>query len=65
VTCSGWGATQEDSLHFHCVVIDGVFDVTATGGVVFHAATGLEANAMAHRWTPPVCQAFIQRRREG
>ena len=28
-------------------VIDGVFDATPAGGVVFHAATGLEANAIA------------------
>jgi Putative transposase len=29
------------------VVIDGVFDSAATGGVVFHAATGLDAQAFA------------------
>jgi len=31
----------------HCVVIDGVFDSTPTGGVIFSAASGLEANAIA------------------
>jgi hypothetical protein len=30
-----------------CVVIDGVFDATPTGGVVFHAATRIDANAIA------------------
>jgi len=34
-------------LHSHRVVIGGVFDATPTGGVVFHATTGLEANAIA------------------
>jgi hemerythrin-like domain-containing protein len=34
-------------LHFHCVVIDGVFDSATTGGVIFSAATGLDANAIA------------------
>ena len=42
-----FGSTLNPHLHSHCVVIDGVFDATATGGVVFHAATGLEANAIA------------------
>jgi len=28
-------------LHFHCVVIDGVFDAAAAGAVIFHVATGL------------------------
>ena len=34
-------------LHFHCLVIDGVFDAAAAGGVIFHAATGLDATAIA------------------
>ena len=34
-------------LHVHCVVIDGVFDAAAAGGVIFHAATGLDATAIA------------------
>jgi hypothetical protein len=29
-------------LHFHCVVIDGMSDTTAAGGVVFHANAGLD-----------------------
>jgi hypothetical protein len=47
------------------VIIDGVFASATAGGVTFHSAAGIEANAIAHRWTPPVCQAIIQRRREG
>ena len=38
-----FGSTLNAHLHFHCVVIDGVFDATAAGGVVFHAASGLDA----------------------
>jgi hypothetical protein len=33
-------------LHFHYVIIDGVFDA-ATGGVIFRTATELDANAIA------------------
>ena len=33
-----FGSTLNAHLHFHCVVIDGVFDAAAAGGVVFHAA---------------------------
>jgi hypothetical protein len=51
-----FGSSLNPHLHFHCVVIDGVFDATATGGVVFHAATGLEANAIAQ------VQAQVRRR---
>ena len=47
---------RDDALHFHCVVIDGVFDATAAGGVIFKAATGLEANAIAQ------VQAQVRRR---
>ncbi len=36
-----FGSTLNPHLHFHCVVIDGMFDAAA-GGVIFHAATGLE-----------------------
>jgi len=35
-----FGSTLNPHLHFHCVVIDGVFDTTTAGGVVFHAAAG-------------------------
>ena len=33
-------------LHFHCVVIDGLFEPAPAGGVVFHAATRVEATAI-------------------
>ena len=47
-----FGSALNPHLHFHCVVIDGLFDATPTGGVVFHAATGLEANAIAQVQAP-------------
>ena len=40
-------------MHFHCVVIDGVFDTTAAGGVVFHANAGLDGEH--------VLRSFVQR----
>jgi hypothetical protein len=42
-----FGSTLNAHLHFHCVVIDGVFASDPAGGVIFHAATGLDANAIA------------------
>jgi hypothetical protein len=51
-----FGSTLNAHLHFHCVVIDGVFDSAPTGGVVFRAATELDANAIAH------VQACVRRR---
>ena len=42
-----FGSTLNAHLHFHCVVIDGVFDATATGGIDFRAAAGLGAPAVA------------------
>jgi hypothetical protein len=42
-----FGSTLNPHLHFHCVVIDGVFDSATTGGVIFSAATGVDANAIA------------------
>ena len=51
-----FGSTLNAHLHFHCVVIDGVFDAAAAGGVVFHAATGIEADAIAE------VQACVRRR---
>jgi len=50
-----FGSSLNAHLHFHCVVIDGVFD-RAAGGVVFHAATGLDATAIA------AVQAQVRRR---
>ncbi len=40
-------------MHFHCVVIDGVFDTTAAGGVVFHDKAGLDGQH--------VLRSFVQR----
>jgi hypothetical protein len=40
-----FGALLNAHLHFHCVVVDGVFEADATGGVVFHPASELEARA--------------------
>jgi hypothetical protein len=51
-----FGSTLNAHLHFHCVVIDGVFDAAAAGGVVFHAATRIDANAIAK------VQARVRRR---
>ena len=51
-------------LHFHCCVLDGVFAPAATGGIVFHEATGLEGQAIAAvqakvRWR--LLQSFVRR----
>jgi len=43
-----FGPALNPHLHFHCVVIDGMFDVAAAGGVIFTAATGVEG----HRHRP-------------
>jgi len=42
-----FGSTLNPHLHFHCVVIDGVFDAAAAGAIIFHAATGLDPHAIA------------------
>ncbi len=42
-----FGSRLNAHLHFHCVVIDGVFEPAAANAVTFHAATGLEAHAIA------------------
>ena len=51
-----FGSALNPHLHFHCVVLDGVFASAPTGGVVFHAATGIDAPAIA------AVQATIRRR---
>ena len=38
-----FGSSLNAHLHFHCVVIDGVFDATAAGELVFHAVTELDS----------------------
>jgi hypothetical protein len=50
-----FGSTLNPHLHFHCAVIEGVFE-PAAGGVVFHAATGLDATAITQ------VQAQVRRR---
>jgi hypothetical protein len=42
-----FGSSLNAHLHFHCVVIDGVFDRAPADGVVFRAATGRDANTIA------------------
>ncbi len=38
---TAFGSALNPHLHFHCVVLDGVFASTPAGGVVFHPATEL------------------------
>ena len=40
-------ATLNPHLHLHCVVVDGVFEPASANGVVFHAAAGVNAIAIA------------------
>ncbi len=51
-----FGALLNTHLHYHCVVIDGVFDADTEGGVVFHPASGLDATAIGE------VQAAVRRR---
>jgi hypothetical protein len=51
-----FGATLNAHRHFHCVVIDGVFEPAPADGVLFHAASGIDANAIAE------VQARVRRR---
>ena len=41
------GSTLTAHLNFHCLVIEGVFESAAAGGVIFRVATGLDENAIA------------------
>jgi len=41
----GGHVQRQAILHFHCVVIDGVFD-SAAGGIIFSAGTRLDVNAI-------------------
>jgi hypothetical protein len=41
-----FGALLNTHLHFHCVVVDGVFEGDAEGGVSFHPAAGLGPSAI-------------------
>jgi hypothetical protein len=51
-----FGSALNAHLHFHCVVIDGVFAPTPTGGAVFHPTTAIDAPAIA------TLQAKVRRR---
>jgi len=51
-----FGALRGTHLHFHCVVVDGVFEADAGGGVTFHPADGLDASAIGE------VQAAVRRR---
>ncbi len=57
-----FGSSLNEHVHFHCCVIDGVFepaeagDTDAAPGVVFHAAVGLDNEAIA------AVQAQVRRR---
>jgi hypothetical protein len=42
-----FGALLNPHIHFHCIVVDGVFDADPDGGVVFHVAGGLDASAIS------------------
>jgi len=52
-----FGSTRHRHRHFPCVVIAGVFDAAAAGGVIVPAAPGLDAPAFAQ--VPPC----VRRRR--
>ena len=41
-----FGSRLNAQLHFHCVVIDGVFEPAPANGVLFHAASVLDATAI-------------------
>ena len=52
-------------LHFHCVVIDGVFDATAARGVVLQANAGLDGQRVLRRYSrdssaPRVVSALVR-----
>ena len=45
-----FGSSLNEHVHFHCCIVDGVFepaDTAEAAGVEFHAATGLDAPAIA------------------
>ena len=51
-----FGTLPNTHLHFHCVVVDGVFEGDAGGGVTFHPTAGLDASASGE------VQAAVRRR---
>ncbi len=62
------GSALNEHVHFHCCVIDGVFepalDTDNEEGVVFHAAAGLDTRAVANvqaRVRQRMLRAFVRR----
>ena len=51
-----FGALLNTHLHFHCIVVDGVFEGDAQDGAVLHPASGLDASAIGK------AQAAVRRR---
>ena len=43
-----FGSSLNEHLHFHCCIVDGVFEADETEGAVFHAAAGLDAATIAN-----------------
>ena len=60
-----FGSALNAHLHFHCCILDGVFESAGTTpGVVFHAALGLDAAAVRQvqaRVRQQVLRAFVRR----
>ena len=52
-----FGSALNEHLHFHCCILDGVFESAGTtdgaAGVVFHPALGIDARALAPVPLPP------------
>ena len=51
-----FGALLNPQVHFHCVVVEGVFEADAAGGICFHEAPALGPEALAE------IQAKVRRR---
>ena len=41
-----FGALLNTHLHYHCIVVNGMFDADAEVGAVFHPASGLDASVI-------------------
>jgi hypothetical protein len=41
-----FGALLNTHLHYHCIVVDGVFDAAAEGGAIFHPASGVDESVI-------------------
>ena len=52
----GFGALLNPHVHFHCVVIEGVFEADGAGGARFHEARGIDPETIAE------IQAKVRRR---